>query len=69
MHFKGAKHKKAEKAAGGAALAGIWKLPAPVVVPIPPPGISQVNVEDWIVFSSLKRLEILSKILVSSVLL
>ncbi|PNF32353.1 hypothetical protein B7P43_G10092 [Cryptotermes secundus] len=37
MHFNGSKHKKAEKAAGGAALAGIWKAPAPVVVPIPPP--------------------------------
>jgi hypothetical protein len=46
MHFKGAKPKKAEKAAGGAALVGLWNVPAPVVVPIPPPGISQINVED-----------------------
>jgi hypothetical protein len=43
MHFKGAKHKKAEKAAGGTTLAGMWKAPAPVVAPIPPPGIPQVN--------------------------
>jgi hypothetical protein len=39
MHFHGAKHKKAEKAAGGAAVAGTWKIPATVAVPIPPPGI------------------------------
>jgi hypothetical protein len=38
MHFNGAKHKKAEKAAGGAALAGTWKVPTTVAVPIPPPG-------------------------------
>lgn len=39
MHFNGAKHKKAEKAAGGTTPAGMWKVPTTVAVPIPPPGI------------------------------
>ncbi|KDR11076.1 zinc finger protein 385C-like [Zootermopsis nevadensis] len=37
MHFNGAKHKKAEKAAGGTTPAGMWKVPTTVAVPIPPP--------------------------------
>ena len=39
MHFNGAKHKKAEKAAGGGAVLSTWKS-APATAPIPPPGNS-----------------------------
>jgi hypothetical protein len=38
MHFNGAKHKKAEKAAGGTTLTGTWQAPVTVAVTIPPPG-------------------------------
>jgi len=48
MHFNGAKHKKAEKAAGGATLAGTWKVPGPVAVSIPPPGISPNAISDFV---------------------
>jgi hypothetical protein len=63
MHFHGAKHKKAEKAAGGTALAGMWKVPAPVVALIPPPGIPQVNAANLIIFYSLKCSKILFHII------
>jgi hypothetical protein len=57
MHFNGAKHKKAEKAAGGTTLAGMWKVPAPVIVPIPPPGISRVKVANLSTFLCFKVFE------------
>ena len=40
MHYNGAKHKKAEKAAGGGAALSSWKAPAPAATAasIPPPG-------------------------------